>query len=72
MKRREVECLKCAADRLMDTDEVADYLSVSVRTVEAWRHNRTGPTGYLLRGRALRYKRGEVDAWVNAQAQVSA
>lgn len=46
--------------------EAADYLCQSVRTLQKWRVTGFGPAYYKI-GRSVRYKRGEVQAWVNAR-----
>lgn len=47
----------------LTTDEVADYLSVPVSTLYQWRHRGIGPRAARV-GRHLRYKRTDVDRWV--------
>lgn len=51
------------ADDLMTTQQVAKHLDVSDRTLERWRHLRVGPR-YIQRGRFIRYKRSDVEAWL--------
>lgn len=51
---------------IMTTTEVAEYLRVPVPTVYRWRNDGHGPTASRV-GRHLRYRRSEVDAWLNAQ-----
>jgi excisionase family DNA binding protein len=53
-----------AGDRLLTTSEVAAYLGVPTRTVEAWRYKRTGPPGIRL-GRHVRYRKDDVDVWLD-------
>lgn len=54
--------------RLMSTAEVARYLSVSVRTVERYRANGTGPA-YLVIGHQIRYHPTAVTTWLRTQQQ---
>ncbi len=48
-------------------DGLADYLDVPVKTVYQWRHQGTGPIGIKV-GRHVRYRRSEVERWLDAQA----
>ncbi len=54
-------------EALMTQQALADYLGVSVPTVQRWRRNGTGPP-YLLIGPRPRYRRAQVDAWLDEQA----
>ncbi len=47
----------------LTTDQVADYLSVPVSTLYQWRHRGIGPRAARV-GRHLRYRRTDVDRWV--------
>jgi excisionase family DNA binding protein len=53
-------------DRLMSVDDLADYLAIPVQTVYKQRAEGTGPPGYRV-GRYVRWKRSEVDAWLDKQ-----
>jgi excisionase family DNA binding protein len=53
-------------EQLMTEDEVAEYLRVTKRTVRAWRLESTGPP-WLRVGRFIRYRRGDVDGWLERQ-----
>ena len=53
-------------DELLTVRELAAELKVSVRTLERWRRDGTGPA-WMTVGRAVRYRRGDVDAWLRAQ-----
>lgn len=48
-------------------DELADFLGIPVKSVYQWRHRGTGPVGIKV-GRHVRYRRRDVDAWLDAQA----
>jgi len=52
---------------LMTTDEVAAYLKVSVGTIHQWRYRGQGPRAAKV-GRALRFRRGDVQAWLSQQS----
>ena len=53
-----------AGDRYLDKRETAAYLSVSVRTLEGL----PGLRRYRL-NKAVRYRRSELDAWMQAHAE---
>jgi excisionase family DNA binding protein len=57
-------------DRLLSTDEVAEWLQVPPSTVKGWRRNHKGPH-YLVVGRHLRYLKGDVYDWLVAGADNS-
>jgi len=44
---------------------VADYLNVSVRTLQNWRMFSKGPK-FVKIGRAVRYKRADVETWLDS------
>jgi predicted DNA-binding transcriptional regulator AlpA len=50
---------------LLNEHEVAAYLNLSVASVRRWRLFRKGPK-FVKIGSAVRYKRGEVETWLNS------
>jgi len=56
--------------RLLRTDEAAEILGLSPRTLEALRVRGGGPT-YLKVGRLVRYDREDIDGWLEGQRRVS-
>lgn len=52
------------ADRLITTAEVALLLGVEPRTLQAWRQRHVGPAAVHLSPRVVRYRVGEVRAWL--------
>lgn len=54
-------------DGWLTTPEVAEHLHVGVRTVHDWRQAGLGPPAYKV-GRQLLWRLGDVDAWVQRQA----
>jgi excisionase family DNA binding protein len=54
-------------ERLLTQQQLADYLGVSVPTIQRWRRQGTGPP-FLLLGTRPRYRRAQVDAWLDEQA----
>lgn len=51
-------------DRLLTTKDLAEYLSVPVATIYAWRYHSQGPPGFRV-GRHLRYRRTDIEEWIN-------
>lgn len=49
---------------LLDEQELAALLRVSVTTIRQWRKNRTGPQ-YLKIGAMIRYRPEAVEAWLD-------
>ena len=52
------------SDRLLSAEDVAAYLQVPLKTLYQWRLKGTGPRGLRV-GRHLRYRRDEVDGWLD-------
>jgi excisionase family DNA binding protein len=54
-------------ERLLQPREVAAYLGVSPATLRTWYARRDGPPAIKV-GKFLRYRRADVEAWLNEQA----
>ncbi|EXG80270.1 helix-turn-helix domain-containing protein [Cryptosporangium arvum] len=54
-----------AATEWLTVDELAAELKVPKATIYKWRANREGPRAAQI-GRHLRFRRGDVDAWLEA------
>ena len=54
-------------DRLLSSQELADYLGVPISTVYVWRAHGTGPDAIRV-GRYTRYRMSAVDEWLDARA----
>ena len=50
----------------LTTEQAAQYLALSTSTLNKWRCYGTGPK-FLKLGRAVRYRRLDLDAWLEAQ-----
>lgn len=57
--------------RLLTESEAADLMRMSVRTLQAWRSQVTGPA-YVRAGRAIRYSRSDLVQWMRANRVVPA
>ncbi len=47
--------------------KTAEYLGVPAQTLYSWRSRGKGPKGYRV-GRHIKFRRAEVDAWLESQA----
>ena len=58
---------------LMNTEQAAAYLGIqSYRTLEAWRYARNGVVGppwVQVSGRSVRYRKADLDAWIEERVQ---
>lgn len=52
-------------DVLLTETQVAEILNLSTRTLQAWRVRRAGPN-YVQVERAVRYRRRDLLAWIDA------
>lgn len=53
------------SEALLTEAEAADFLRLSVRTLQAWRIRIAGPA-FVQVGRAIRYRRRDLIAWIEA------
>jgi predicted DNA-binding transcriptional regulator AlpA len=60
------------ADRLITTAEVAILLGVAPRTLQAWRERHVGPAAVHLSARVVRYRLGDVRAWLSKRQEGAA
>lgn len=51
--------------RLLDIDEVADYLGIPKNTLYKWRVDGKGPRAIKV-GKHLRFRRGDLETWLDA------
>jgi len=59
-------------DLLMTEVQAADFLNLSVRTLQSWRVSVSGSKIPFVRcGRAVRYKLGDLRAWITANTFTS-
>ncbi len=52
-------------ETLLTEVQAATVLNLSMRTLQAWRTKRTGPS-FVRAGRAIRYRRSDLDTWMSA------
>ncbi len=53
------------SDSLLGEAQAAKLLNLSVRTLQAWRTKRSGPS-FVRAGRAIRYRKRDLYAWMDA------
>jgi excisionase family DNA binding protein len=58
-------------DALMTENEFADYLNIGYGTPKDWRYRKVGPPWFKVGG-MVRYRKADVDAWLERQQQGSA
>lgn len=51
-------------ERLLSQNEAAEFLRVQPRTLEAWRQKLIGPRFIRHSARCVRYRVGDLQAWV--------
>tara|TARA_R100000808_G_C2096195_1_gene114833 strand:- start:493 stop:702 length:210 start_codon:yes stop_codon:yes gene_type:complete len=51
----------------MTTAEAADYLRIKPDTLKVWRHRSTGPRYFKPSPGLVRYRRQDLDAWIELQ-----
>lgn len=54
-------------NKLMTTQQLADYLEIAVSTILQYRAEGTGPQ-YIKLGHLVRYRVSDVEAWLEAKA----
>lgn len=57
-------------EQLLSTEELADYLGVTVATLYEWRTKGKGPRAVRV-GRNLKFRPADVDRWLDQQADGS-
>ena len=50
---------------LLNEEQAAELLALSIRTLQAWRLRGVGPR-YVRAGRAIRYQQSELVEWISA------
>ncbi len=55
-------------DRLLTTEDMADWFGVHEMTIKRWRRDRSGPPHINAGLRAVRYRKGDVVAWLRDRA----
>ena len=56
--------------QLLSTEELAELLGVHPATLATWRHEGRGPK-FVKVGKVVRYRRGEIDAFLDSNTHTS-
>ncbi|WP_332702791.1 helix-turn-helix domain-containing protein [Devosia sp.] len=56
----------------LSCEEAAEYLQVSVRTLDVWRCTRRYPIPYVKVGARVRYRKTDLDAWLESRTSHAA
>jgi predicted DNA-binding transcriptional regulator AlpA len=59
-------------DRLIREQDAADFLGMSVRTVQGWRLKGGGPHYIRAGNKAIRYRRRDLMAWTDQNIRINA
>lgn len=57
-----------AGEGLLRAEQAAEFLGISLRTINAWRMRRVGPPWIKMSARAVRYAPSALRAWLDAHA----
>ena len=57
-----------SVERLLDSAELAERLSIPVRTLDQWAYRKVGPS-YVKCGRHRRYRIQDVERWLDSQTR---
>lgn len=55
-------------DELLTAQDLADLLHVGIQSIYDWRHRGIGPRGIRPAGGKLLFRRSDVSAWLDEQA----
>lgn len=55
-----------SSESLLTAAELAAYLAVPLKTLYTWRYQGKGPPGFRV-GRYVRYRRTDVQGWIEEQ-----
>ena len=56
---------------LLTEQETGDLIGFSVRTLQKWRQVGGGPNFIKISARAIRYRRSDIDAWIESRVRRS-
>ncbi len=62
---------RSALDPLLTTEETADYVGATPRTLEAWRLRGGGPPFVKVSKRMVRYRLSDVTKWIEQRVRTS-
>lgn len=57
-------------ERLLDIEQVHEWVGVPVNTLRYWRQRKIGPPSARI-GRRVIYRESDVEAWIDAQFEIA-
>jgi excisionase family DNA binding protein len=57
----------CQSSELLTEQQAAEFLGVSAGTLSVWRCTKRYPLPYVKCGRLVRYRRSDLEAWVDSR-----
>lgn len=54
-------------DEFLSEDQVAEYIGFTPKALQAWRCNGRGPTYIRISARAIRYRKKDIDNWLESR-----
>lgn len=60
-----------APSQLLSPEQAAEYLGIRKQTLAAWRCSGRHDLPFLRVGKAIRYRQGDIDAWLAARTATS-
>ena len=69
LQKRKICCMSqmnTPAEALLTPEDVAALLGVPISTLYQWNYRGSGPVARRI-GRHLRYRRGDLEAWIDKQ-----
>lgn len=52
---------------LLDTEQAAGYLGVTIKTLEVWRSTKRYPIPFIKVGRLVKYRKSALDAFLDSR-----
>lgn len=63
--------LTTSGDALLNVEALGEYLGISPHTIRIWRMEGTGPRAFKINGRLVRWRKSDVDAWLEGQREAA-
>ncbi len=59
------------AEQLLTEGQVAEYLNLTPRALQAWRYKGGGPRYVAISTRAVRYRTTDLESWIETRIRTS-
>lgn len=60
-----------SGETLLNVEALGEYLGISPHTIRIWRMEGTGPRAFKINGRLVRWRKTDVDAWLESQREAA-